>query len=77
MANKINTNRLKALRYEQGITQADAAKIVGCTHSTYCTKERGQYPFTLEEARRLAAYFGLSIEDTFFSQKSIADQQPV
>lgn len=73
MATSVNSNRVKALRYEHGLTQKDAAEIIGCAHKTYCLKELGQYPFSLEEARRLASYYGLSIEDTFFAQKSIAD----
>jgi transcriptional regulator with XRE-family HTH domain len=53
---------IKNLRESKGFTQTDIAKHLGCTRQTYTQIENGNRDVTLNESRKLAALFGISIE---------------
>ena len=59
------TNRLKVLRAEKNITQAELAELVGVTRSTINYLEKNEYTPSLPLAMRLARYFGQPIEQIF------------
>ena len=54
-------NRLKELRKEKGVTQAKVAEIVNTNQSQYGKYENGKTNLSLENSKRLASYFGVSV----------------
>ena len=61
---------LQNLRRKHGLTLKDMATIINLqTASGYCKKELGYVPFSLEEAKVIADYFGKRIEDIFFTKE--------
>lgn len=59
--------KIKAVREEKHLTQEDIAHIIGTSTVNYSKKEAGSVRFSLEEARKLAVFFELSIEELFFA----------
>ena len=59
-------NRLKVLRAERDWSQGDLATRVGVSRQTINAIETGKYDPSLPLAFKLAASFGLRIEDFFF-----------
>lgn len=55
------SNRLKKLRREKGLTQADLAKVLNTNQSQYGKYENGKTNLSLENAQILSEYFGVSI----------------
>ena len=62
-------NRLKELRGERGLTQAQLADLLGTSRQTVNALEVGKYDPSLPLAFRIAAVFGLPIEQIFFSEQ--------
>lgn len=59
-------NTLRTLRFHAGeMTQAALAEKVGVTRQTIVAIEQGHYSPSLEVAFRIAAVFGVTIEDVF------------
>ena len=58
-------NRIQELRKERKIRQEDLAEAVGVTRQTIISLENGRYNASLLLAHRIAAYFGLTIEEVF------------
>jgi putative transcriptional regulator len=59
-------NHLRRLRFDHDqMSQAALAKIVGVTRQTIVALETGRYAPSLELAMRLAAVFGLGVDDIF------------
>ncbi|OUQ21930.1 transcriptional regulator [Lachnoclostridium sp. An14] len=58
-------NRIQELRKERRIRQEDLAEAVGVTRQTIISLENGRYNASLLLAHRIAAYFGLTIEEVF------------
>lgn len=58
-------NRLVELRGERGWTQSDLARAVGVSRQSIISIERGRYDPSLGLAFRIAAAFGVKIEDVF------------
>ncbi|HEM2805720.1 MULTISPECIES: helix-turn-helix transcriptional regulator [Streptococcus] len=54
-------NRLKELRKEKGLTQAELAQVINTNQSQYGKYENGKTNLSLENAKILADYFGVSI----------------
>ena len=54
---------LKNLRKKQGISQEFLAKKIGVSRPTYVQIEKGERKMLVEEAQKLANFFGLSLED--------------
>ena len=55
------SNRLKVLRKEKGLTQADLAKVLNTNQSQYGKYENGKTNLSIENAKILSEYFGVSI----------------
>jgi putative transcriptional regulator len=58
-------NKLKVLRAEQNLSQAELANLVGVSRQTINAIETGKYDPSLPLAFKLARLFNLSIEDVF------------
>lgn len=53
-------NRLKELRKEKGLTQADLAKVINTNQSQYGKYENGKTSLSIENSKILAEFFGVS-----------------
>ncbi|HEY7331129.1 MAG TPA: helix-turn-helix transcriptional regulator [Gemmataceae bacterium] len=59
-------NRIRRLRFDHGeMTQQELAERVGVTRQTIIALESGKYVPSLLLAFRLAAAFGMKVEDVF------------
>ncbi|MEP6854143.1 MAG: helix-turn-helix transcriptional regulator [Pedococcus sp.] len=58
-------NGLAALRAEKGLSQAALAEALGVSRQTVISIERGRFDPSLPVAFRIAAVFGLRIEEIF------------
>ncbi|MBN2959092.1 MAG: helix-turn-helix transcriptional regulator [Streptococcus gordonii] len=56
------SNRLKKLRKEKGLTQADLAKVLNTNQSQYGKYENGKTNLSIENAKKVAKYFGVTID---------------
>lgn len=71
------TNTIRKLRFEHGeMTQQDLAERVGVTRQTINAIELGKYSPSLEVAFRIAAAFGVRLEDVFAYDGSGRDTRP-
>ncbi len=52
-------------RRENKLRQADVAKVMHMHKQTYYLKETGQREFTITEAKRLAKYYGCTLDELF------------
>ena len=60
------TNNLRRLRFEHGeMTQQQLGDLIGVTRHTVNAIELGKYSPSLEVAFRIAAVFGVKIDDVF------------
>ena len=60
------TNSIRALRFAAGeMTQAGLADRVGVTRQTIIAIEQGRYSPSLETAFRIAAVFGVPVDEVF------------
>jgi putative transcriptional regulator len=60
------TNTIRKLRFERNeMTQQDLAERVGVTRQTINAIELGKYSPSLEVAFRIAAAFGVRLEEVF------------
>ena len=57
--------RIKELRRERKMSQAELADAVGTTRQTITSIEVGKYTASLPLAYKIARHFGLTIEDVF------------
>lgn len=60
-------DNLKMLRDRCHIKQDEMARYLGISPPTYSKKESGDIRFSLIEAKKIADYFQLSIEEIFFN----------
>lgn len=58
-------NELAVLRAQKGLSQAALAEALGVSRQTVISIERGRFDPSLPVAFRIAAVFGLRIEDIF------------
>ena len=66
MAKMVLKNQLRRLRFEHGeMTQAELARLSGCTRQTINAIEAAKYGPSLELAFRIARVFDVGIEDVF------------
>jgi putative transcriptional regulator len=66
-------NRLPVLRAERRWTQDELAHRVGVTRQTVLSIEKGRYDPSLPLAFRIAALFGLKVEDVFMPEASVVE----
>ena len=57
--------RIKELRRDRKMSQAELADAVGTTRQTITSIEVGKYTSSLPLAYKIARYFGLTIENVF------------
>lgn len=66
MKQKILTNRIRRLRFDNGeMTQEELANRVGCTRQTINAIEAAKYGPSLELAFKIADEFGVEINEVF------------
>lgn len=71
------TNRIRTLRFAHDeMTQADLAERIGVTRQTVIAIEQGRYSPSLEMAFRIAAVFGVRIDDVFQYPDSSQETSP-
>lgn len=64
-------NRLKELRQEKGLSQADVADAIGVSRLTYGRWESDLSKTTGKDLFNLAIFFKVSIDDLFFKQPRV------
>lgn len=52
----------KELRVERGFSQEQVATAIGVSRSTYTAIEAGKQPLDVEEAKKLAGFFGIGVD---------------
>lgn len=62
--------KLAKLREKNGLTQKELAEITGISTSSIAMYETGERRPTLRRAKLLADFFGISIEDIFFTNNA-------
>ena len=62
-------SRVKELRESANIKQECMAELIGVSSASYSKKENGQVKYNLEEAKKIADFFGKSIEAIFFADE--------
>lgn len=63
---EINLKKLRLLRLQNEKTERELAEMLSIATNTYHNKEKGQRAIKLEEAKKLADYYNVSIEELFF-----------
>jgi len=67
MVSFMRNERLYQLRRERGLSQTQVAAAVGITQSAYAMIERGQRYPRKETMKKLADYFGVTVDELFFN----------
>ena len=62
-------SKIRRLREDNNLTQAQMANYLGMSLANYGKKENNQIRFSINEAKKLSDFFGLSIEQIFFDDK--------
>lgn len=63
-------SKIRRLREKRHLTQAEMADYLGMSLANYGKKENNQIRFSINEAKKLSDFFGLSIEQIFFDENS-------
>ena len=58
-------NKIEAIRKEKGILQEEFAKAMGVSRQTISSLENGRYNPSILLAHKIAAFFGMTIEEIF------------
>lgn len=70
-------NKVRELRKQRRISQDELAKILHVTRHTIMSIENEKYTASLPLAYKIAAYFGMQIEDVFdFSDIEVEKYEP-
>ena len=65
------TNNIRVLRFHHGeMTQSQLAERIGVTRQTVAAVEKGKYAPSLEAAFRIAAVFGVPLDEVFQYQRN-------
>lgn len=70
----MRNERMHALRLERGLTQKQVAQAVGITQSAYAMIEGGRRYPRKSVAKRLADFFGVTVDELFFAQDNHISQ---
>ena len=62
-------NRIEYLRKVRGLRQDEFARLMGVSRQTISSLENGRYNPSILLAHKIAAFFGLSIEDVFIFEE--------
>lgn len=55
--------KIKKFRLEKGLSQARVALVIGVSRPTYTAIESGKQELSLDEAKKLATLFGISVDE--------------
>lgn len=73
---KANYGRLKELRIEKGIPAQVLTDVIESeTIATYYKKEKGFLRVSLDEAKKLADFYGMTIEELFYACENSKTEQ--
>lgn len=62
--------KLRQIRKEQNKTGEELSKLLGLkTAGAYLKKENKQVPFLLEEGKKIADFFNMTIDEIFFKNE--------
>jgi transcriptional regulator with XRE-family HTH domain len=72
-------SRLRELRKERGLTQAELARQIGIQQSDLSRMEKGEYRVSLDNLFKILSVFDLDLADFFGdqSEKTELEQQPL
>ena len=62
-------NRIEEIRNAKGIRQEELAKKLGVSRQTISSLENGRYNPSILLARKIAKYFGMTIEEVFIFEE--------
>ena len=62
-------NKIEAIRKEKGILQEEFAKALGVSRQTISSLENGRYNPSILLAHKIAAFFGVTIEEVFIFEE--------
>lgn len=62
-------NHIEEIRNERGIRQDELAKLMGVSRQTISSLENGRYNPSILLAHKIAAYFGVTIEEVFIFEE--------
>jgi transcriptional regulator with XRE-family HTH domain len=68
-------SRLRRLRKERGLTQAELARQIGIQQSDLSRMEKGEYRVSLDNLFKILGVFDLDLADFFSDGESIAAQR--
>jgi transcriptional regulator with XRE-family HTH domain len=67
-------SRLRRLRKERGLTQAELARQIGIQQSDLSRMEKGEYRVSLDNLFKILGVFDLDLAEFFRSQEEVAEQ---
>jgi transcriptional regulator with XRE-family HTH domain len=67
--------RLRELRKERGLTQAELARQIGIQQSDLSRMEKGEYRVSLDNLFKILGVFDLDLADFFGGQQATAEQE--
>ena len=67
--------RLRRLRKERGLTQAELARQIGIQQSDLSRMEKGEYRVSLDNLFKILSVFDLDLADFFGDQQMTAEQE--
>ena len=68
-------NRIKEMRSELGLSQAQLAEMVGVSRNTISSIETGKYNPSLELAFAISDFFGKRIEEIFIYERGAENEK--
>ena len=68
-------SRLRKLRKERGLTQADLARQIGIQQSDLSRMEKGEYRVSLDKLFKILAVFDLDLADFFGAKPATTEEQ--
>ena len=66
---EVDTSKLEALIAKHNIKKKEVAELLDLTYNAFYRKMNSKRKFTLKEAKELANFFGVTIDDLFFSDE--------
>ena len=68
-------SRLRELRKERGLTQAELARQIGIQQSDLSRMEKGEYRVSLDNLFKILSAFDLDLADLFGGQQAATEQE--
>lgn len=67
---EVRNEKMYRLRLKMGLTQRQVAEAVGISQSSYAMIESGRRHPRKEVEKKLADFFGVTVDELFFSQNN-------